>query len=321
MELQSVSLTLNWAGAATVTVQNTNSSALDFTNALASVPMSISGPTNVGPVTITSTGVNSQHYPSGNTDTPVPGAHSTTTTDNFLGAGTATQGAEAYLDAYAPTTTYVNCVGLSVYACQLAIEDEKEWEDLCTICDGYYGDGSEPTVDHAISSGSKTELLITRAIGDTSTDCSTLSGTFSDTLGSAVSETYPGGPLPHTYTPPATISCSGIPAGTVNGQASYNSVRNTGTTGPTSGNPNAYEANNSTPSLSFEATAGNAQFQGTEVGGNGSLFFGGSGTIGGILEVTYVAEATTVPEPITLFLVGGALIGTGLLRRRKVRRP
>ena len=47
-----------------------------------------------------------------------------------------------------------------------------------------------------------------------------------------------------------------------------------------------------------------------------NLFFSGSAMTGGILQVIYTYNASPAPEPLTVFLVGFALVGVGLAGRR-----
>jgi hypothetical protein len=72
--------------------------------------------------------------------------------------------------------------------------------------------------------------------------------------------------------------------------------------------------------LTFDVSAGNGTYGGTESGGSGHLFFGGSSVVGGSIAVTYdYAEvAAGVPEPGTFVMFGSALLGVGyFVRRRK----
>ena len=50
---------------------------------------------------------------------------------------------------------------------------------------------------------------------------------------------------------------------------------------------------------------------------NNNLTFGGSGQSGAIMVVTYTFSETTVPEPVTMSLVGGALIGLAAVARAR----
>lgn len=56
----------------------------------------------------------------------------------------------------------------------------------------------------------------------------------------------------------------------------------------------------------------------TEVGGSNHLFNGAFGNAGGILSITYdYTAAPTVPEPASMFLVGGMLLLGGFTWRRR----
>lgn len=62
-----------------------------------------------------------------------------------------------------------------------------------------------------------------------------------------------------------------------------------------------------------------ASFGASQVGGNGALFAGTYGNAGGILEITYNYTSSGVPEPASMFLVGGILLGGGFFWRRRTR--
>ena len=51
--------------------------------------------------------------------------------------------------------------------------------------------------------------------------------------------------------------------------------------------------------------------------GNSSVTCGGTAQAGGVVEIVYTYSTITTPEPMTAGLAGGALLGLGLLARRK----
>jgi len=72
--------------------------------------------------------------------------------------------------------------------------------------------------------------------------------------------------------------------------------------------------------LSFNVTNGAGSFGGTESGGGGNLFFGGTAQAGAILEIVYTYDAfpeTAIPEPFSMLLVSPALLIGWAVRRRR----
>lgn len=69
--------------------------------------------------------------------------------------------------------------------------------------------------------------------------------------------------------------------------------------------------------LSFAATVLSSSFSGTTSAPSNTLYFGGGSSLGVDLTVVYDYTATSVPEPTTLALMGTAIIGIGLVRRKR----
>ncbi|HEY0182132.1 MAG TPA: PEP-CTERM sorting domain-containing protein [Rhodopila sp.] len=66
--------------------------------------------------------------------------------------------------------------------------------------------------------------------------------------------------------------------------------------------------------LTFDVSFGGFAAAGTKQPGAGTaLTFGATGSISGIVTITY----ETVPEPASMSLIGGGLVGLGVLRRRR----
>jgi hypothetical protein len=63
-------------------------------------------------------------------------------------------------------------------------------------------------------------------------------------------------------------------------------------------------------------------YSGTELNGSGTLAFSGKVNAGGAVEITYDYDydVQPIPEPVTVLTVGPALIGVGLIFRRKLKR-
>ena len=66
---------------------------------------------------------------------------------------------------------------------------------------------------------------------------------------------------------------------------------------------------------SYSVLTSDGTYSGSETSGAGGEFFGGSAVAGGVTTVTYVYTAAA-PEPATMALMGGALLGLGLLGKR-----
>lgn len=66
--------------------------------------------------------------------------------------------------------------------------------------------------------------------------------------------------------------------------------------------------------FSFIGTAISAS--GTTTAPSNTVFFGGGSDASGSLQVTYTYTSSTTPEPSTMALLGSALVGLGLLRKR-----
>jgi hypothetical protein len=81
----------------------------------------------------------------------------------------------------------------------------------------------------------------------------------------------------------------------------------------------AYVAAGGTSTYALQFATGDGTYSGTQTDGSGKLLFGGSAGIGAQLALTYNYEIETVPEPATLLLIGGALCGLAVLRRRRVQ--
>jgi hypothetical protein len=81
---------------------------------------------------------------------------------------------------------------------------------------------------------------------------------------------------------------------------------------------NSYYGNGIT-TLSFNFTSGDAGYSGTEVGGNGHLAFGGTALDGAGIVVTYNYDTLTIPEPGSFVMLGSALLGLGLVIRKRIK--
>jgi hypothetical protein len=84
----------------------------------------------------------------------------------------------------------------------------------------------------------------------------------------------------------------------------------------------AYEGNGPA-NLIFQATSGDVGHTGTEVGSSGFLSFGGQANVGGTIQILYTYSQNPtgeVPEPVTMVLVGSAMLGIGVVfrKRRKI---
>lgn len=69
--------------------------------------------------------------------------------------------------------------------------------------------------------------------------------------------------------------------------------------------------------LNFSVNAGTGIFSGSSVQG---VSFGGTSSAGGTLEVIYNYHSQPIPEPVTMSLVGGALVGLAVFSRRRMNK-
>jgi hypothetical protein len=132
--------------------------------------------------------------------------------------------------------------------------------------------------------------------------------------------------VPLTLTAPAGLTSSAnAVAGPINGVANPGFNAFTGIPGSGTLTVNVLPANflsfeipPAALTSSFTVAAGTGLFSGNSVQG---VFFGGSATAGGTTTVTYTytVPSSGAPEPATAALMGGALIGLGLLRKRPKR--
>jgi len=70
-----------------------------------------------------------------------------------------------------------------------------------------------------------------------------------------------------------------------------------------------------TVGLTFSSN--NGTYGGTETGGAGDLFFGGTAQVGASVEVVNNYNLVAAPEPGTFMMFGSALLGVGLFIRRR----
>jgi hypothetical protein len=277
--------------------------------------MTITGPTTIS-TTLTSSGVNSAHYPSDDTDTPVPPETTTpNTVITYSNVSDNTFWTTSYNNAYSSVYTSDYNSALATATAVLSLVEN----DLggCPNINGYQALCLEYSyLDNGVTYATNTAAAQANATATADANSSTASYCTASQFGSS----YNSGTETCIQVPTTTTTYTVTP-----GSQSYNSVMNSCASGPctspTSANPLLYEGLYSGPTLYFQSGSNDANFGGTETGGSGDLFFGGTGHIGAILEVTYQAEAEYLPEPFTFLLVGGALAGFGLLRRKNALRP
>jgi len=72
--------------------------------------------------------------------------------------------------------------------------------------------------------------------------------------------------------------------------------------------------------FNFSGVAGGVSFVGSSPGPP-SVFYGGMGNIAGTFTIAYdYTDVSGVPEPATLFMAGGALVGLGLVARKNLHK-
>jgi hypothetical protein len=124
--------------------------------------------------------------------------------------------------------------------------------------------------------------------------------------------------------PGGIVTSAPIQTSGVSGTAIHGTVTNFTTptgSGTATANPLdlADYISNSPLLLNFSAVDTAASFAGTT---GGPLFFGGSFSAGGTVNITYTytAATTTTPEPATMTLFGSALLGIGFFARKRIKK-
>jgi len=131
-----------------------------------------------------------------------------------------------------------------------------------------------------------------------------------------------GMPVPQAFlVTNASPYCTPSHPCTVNGENDYSGLHGSGSANNTvvGGGLPTYQGLGNVM-LTFTVSAGGGSYGGTEVGGGGHLFFGGTASAGGVVSILYAYHAVAVPEPVSLFLVGGGLIGLAVVLRRKTHK-
>jgi hypothetical protein len=187
-----------------------------------------------------------------------------------------------------------------------------------------YVENSDPTSAYAFTDASSSVPLTVTGPGSLDVNATAVAGpidsaTSTPSYTTASSASY-GEEVPTAlsitdYPPYCTVAHPCI----VNGENDYTGLTGSGSSSGSPGALSAYEGSGSSD-LTFTATAGGGTYAGTEQGGSGNLLFGGNASAGGAVDITYTYHEQLLPEPLTLFTVGSALIGLGLILQRKRKR-